>query len=123
MATQLTPHEAMVAWGEACSKYLALEPGETYKALRETDASEGSTTYDVIDAAVDVVEAAEVRVMDAYYAARAAYQADGQPAAVRILVEFAPFGYGDAAEIEAVIGAILTPPTESRPETHETPPT
>lgn len=123
MATQLTPHEAMVAWGEACSKYLALEPEETYKALRETDGSEGSTTYDVIDAAVDVVEAAEVRVMDAYYAARAAYQAAGQPAAVLMLEQLSPYGYGDAAQIEAVIDAILTPPTESRPGTHETPPT
>ena len=113
MATQLTPHEAMVAWGEACSKYLALEPEDTYKALCEADASEGSTTYAVIDAAMDVVEAAEVRVMDAYYAARAAYRAAGQPAAVRMLEQLSPFGYGDAAAIEAVIAAVLTPPAAS----------
>jgi hypothetical protein len=108
MAAELT-HQAMVAWGEACSKYLALETEikATYK---------GAFDDDVLHASDD----AWIQMDEAWNVARAAYQAAGQPAAVRILVELSPFGSGDAAEIEAVIDAMLAPPQGSQPGTHET---
>lgn len=107
MAAQLTPHEAMVAWGEACSKYLALEPEDTYNAWYDFGKHD---ELDASDDALDVIDDAEVRVMDAWYAARAAYQAAGQPAAVRMLEQLSTFGYGDAAEIEDAIDSVVAPP-------------
>ena len=135
MAAQLTPHEAMVAWGEAASKFLALEA--------EIKATYNGKFDD--DELLSRDAAAWIQMEEAWRAAKAAYQAAGQTAAVRMLEEFTlfghwdsdddgradrgepehlpPFGYGDEAELEHLIDSVLALPTDSRPGTHETPAT
>jgi len=132
MAAQLTPHEAMVAWGEAASKSLALtaEIKATYNGKFDDDELLSRDA------------AAWIQMEEAWRAAKAAYQAAGQTAAVRMLEELTlfgywdrdedeqlpqeqlpPFGFGDEAELEHLIDSVLALPTDSRPGTHETPPT
>ena len=117
-AAQLTPHRAMVAWGSACRVYA--DQMVVYNSAFDAFYASGKGVGEAaaLEVARDVVDDAYRAQRTAWHAAYDAYLAAGQPAGARMLGQLNPVDanriIGDAAaEIEAIIDAVLTPPAAS----------
>lgn len=107
----------MLAWGSACRVYADRMAVYTRAFDAYYDSGKDEDETDALEVARDAVDDAHRAHRTAWHAAYDAYLAAGQPAGARMLGQLNPVDAyrisGDAAEIEAVIAAVLTPPAAS----------